>query len=516
MQAVVPVAVVLAALAGAWQLCASLQVFGASTLPGPYEIAQQMLADRSLLWLNTGTTLTEVGPALAIAVVTGVAFGLVFAELPVVEEVLSGPLVALLCAPPIALAPVFYVTFSPYAEKVTIGVLSAFFPVLVATAAGARAIDQRHVDVVHASGGSRVDIVRRVVLPAALPSIASGVQIAAPAAVLGVILGEFAGGTSGLGVFMLNSIAEFDPARTWGAGVVATLLGAGSYLLIGWGRRVAFKDAPPLPSAHYLGATRASSRVGKLFRTLLAVVVALGLWWLALWAFHVSSYFAKTPGDVFRFFFVSDGSGGSARAGVLEALGQTMPGTLLGAVIGLAAAFVGAAGMLVSSLVRSTLMPIAMALQSVPLQALAPLLVVVLGRGLVSTVAVAVLVIFFPAVVLVAGGLRSVPATALDVFHSMSAPERMVLVKLRLPAALPQLLAAARIGLPTALMGVLVAEFLASGSGIGYLIANARQDSLYGTVWAATVLVTLVSVLLYSAVGWVDRLALRRFGEVTA
>jgi sulfonate transport system permease protein len=508
-----PVAILLI-LGGIWQLFASLEVFGATTLPGPTEIVRQMIVDRSLLALNTGTTLTEVGPALLAAVIAGIAFGLLFVEVRATEELLSGPFIALLCAPPIALAPIFYVTFSPYAEKVTLAALAAFFPVLVATIAGASAIEPSLVDVVRASGGGSLSVVRKVVLPAALPSVASGVQIAAPAAVLGAILGEFAGGTSGLGVFMLNSIAEFNPARTWGAGAIATALGAVSYLVLGAARKALFKNAPlPLRGRRYTGTTKPSSRRVRIGRAALSVVVSLVVWWAAIRAFGLPEYFAKTPTDVFRFFFVSDGSGGAQRASVLAALGQTMPGAMLGALIGLAAAFLGAIALLASRVAQATLMPIAMVLQSVPLQALAPLIVVVLGRGLFSTVTVAVLVTFFPAVVLIAFGMRAVPPTAIDVFKAMNAPERTIMLKLRLPAALPQVLAAARIGFPSALMGVLVAEYLASGSGIGYLLANARQDSEYGTVWAATILITIVSVLLYAVVGWFDRWALTRFTE---
>jgi len=509
-RAALTAAVVLAIVAstiGLWQLLAREQVFGADTLPGPWAVADQMWQDRSLLVANTWTTLSEVGPGLLVAVGSAVLFGVLFVEVRAVERLLSGPFVALLCAPPIALAPIFYVTFSPYVEKVSLAALAAFFPVLVATIAGMTGIDPVLVDVVRAVGGGRGQAVFKVELPAALPPITSGIQIAAPAAVLGAILGEFAGGSSGLGVFMLNSLTEFQPARTWGTGVVATVLGAACYLAVGALRRLVFKDEPlPLRNGRYRGGTGAAPLWSRAAVLVVSVGIAVGGWWSALALFHLPSYFVKSPGAVFQFFLGNDGASGANRSSVFAALWQTLPGALIGALVGLVAAVVGGALLLRSRSAQATVMPVAMVLQSVPLQALAPLIVVVLGRGLVSTVTVAVLVVFFPCVVLIAFGLRSTPTAALDVFHALNASESQVMFKLRIPAAIPQFVAAARIGLPTALMGVLVAEFLASGSGIGYLLANARQDSQYGTVWAATVLVTLVSVILYASVGTLDRI----------
>jgi ABC-type nitrate/sulfonate/bicarbonate transport system permease component len=168
-----------------------------------------------------------------------------------------------------------------------------------------------------------------------------------------------------------------------------------------------------------------------------------------------------------------------------------------------------------SKSLQSLLMTFAMVLQAVPLQAMTPLIIVVLGRGMGASVVVAVLVTFFPSVVLMAAGLRDVPPAARDVFHYLSASELTQVRKLRTPAAIPKIFAAARLGLPGALMGVLVAEYLATGQGVGFILSNSAALSKYSKLWAAVVIITLVSVAMYAAVSKAERRADRVYNGGT-
>lgn len=507
--------VVIGGLLVLWQVLADANVFGAGTFPGPWGIWKQLIADRSLYSENIRTTMGEAMPGLALGGGLGLLFGVVFAESAVAERLLNASIIGLLCAPTIALAPVFYVVFSPYTEKLLIAALSAFFPVLVATIAGFRSTDPSMINVVRAYGGGRSSVARRVKFPHALPSIASGVQIAFPAAVLGAILGEFAGGTSGLGVFMLNSLAQFNPERTWGAGAIATLLGTSGFLLIGFGRRFLARGQALTLSNASLSDDLAAVPMKRPIRFglwIASLVIAIGGWWLALKVFNVNSYFGRSPMDVFHFLFVNDGEGGAARSDLFHALGQTLPAAVIGAALGLLTAYLAAVGFLWSRGLESLLMTFAMVLQAVPLQAMAPLIVVVLGRGMGSSVTVAVLVTFFPSVVLMASGLREVPPSAGDLFRSMNASEIFTVSKLRTPTALPRIFAAARLGLPGALMGVLVAEYLATGQGVGFVLSNSAALSKYSKLWTATAIITLVSVFLYSIVSRAERRVDRVYG----
>ncbi|MDT5168189.1 MAG: hypothetical protein QOD02_1511 [Mycobacterium sp.] len=503
-----------AALVALWQLSAHYEVAGAGTLPSPWDVLTQLVADGDMYVANITATLSEAVPGFVLGSLTAVVVGVVFAEFGWVERLFSASCIALLCAPMIALAPIFYVIFTPYLEKMLLATIAAFFPVLVATIAGLKSADPMMMDVVRSCGGRKLTVIAKVKIRSAVPSIASGVQIAFPSAILGAILGEFAGGNDGLGVFMMNSLAQFNPERTWGAGAVATILGTVGFALFGViQHRLAAGQAIALSSAPLFNdAARPARRTPRLLLWIASVAILIGGWWASLKILGVNSYFGKTPADVFRFLLIDDGKDGQARAELWHALGQTLPAAVIGAAVGLTVAYIAAVGFLRSRTLARLIMPLAMVLQSVPLQAMTPLIVVILGRGMFASVVVAVLVCFFPSVVLITFGLRDVPRSAVDVFHSMNASELTQIAKLRTPAALPKIFGAARIGLPGALMGVLVAEYLATGQGVGFMLSYSAAQSKYTGLWAATVIITVISVAMYTGVARAERWAQRRYG----
>jgi ABC-type nitrate/sulfonate/bicarbonate transport system permease component len=125
---------------------------------------------------------------------------------------------------------------------------------------------------------------------------------------------------------------------------------------------------------------------------------------------------------------------------------------------------------------------------------------------------IAGIVTFFPTLVNVAQGLRSAPAQAFDVLVAYGASDLVVLRKIQLPYALPAVLASARIAAPGALLGAILAEWLATGQGLGDLMVTASSTADYSMLWAAVVAVTTVSVLVYNAVSAVERPVLARLG----
>jgi ABC-type nitrate/sulfonate/bicarbonate transport system permease component len=106
-----------------------------------------------------------------------------------------------------------------------------FFTTLVGALLGLRAADPLSLDVVRAFGGGRWSMLVKVRFRAALPATFAGLRIAAPAALLGAIIGEYLGGESGLGVAMINSQQALDVNRTWGIALVVTLLALIGYVL---------------------------------------------------------------------------------------------------------------------------------------------------------------------------------------------------------------------------------------------------------------------------------------------
>ena len=144
--------------------------------------------------------------------------------------------------------------------------------------------------------------------------------------------------------------------------------------------------------------------------------------------------------------------------------------------------------------VEQAVMPLAMTLRTTPLVAMAPLIALVFGRGLMAVTVIAGIVTFFPTLVNVTLALRAVPPESLDLMRAYGATSLTTLRKVQFPSALPALFASARIAAPLALVGALLAEWLATGKGLGYLMLTAIPSSQYAKMWAAVVVVTVTSV----------------------
>ena len=161
-------------------------------------------------------------------------------------------------------------------------------------------------------------------------------------------------------------------------------------------------------------------------------------------------------------------------------------------------------------------MPVALVTQTMPLVALTPLLVLILGRGPSLTLWVTISVTFFPAFVTLAQGIALVPRSAEDLPRAYGANRWTELRMVTIPAALPYLFAATRLTVPRALLGVMIAEWLATGKGLGNLLNQSRGLLDYGMIWTVAAVSVLLSVLFYQAVVIVERRVLRKLGMATA
>jgi ABC-type nitrate/sulfonate/bicarbonate transport system permease component len=213
-----------------WQI-AGLTVFHSSgTVPPPTRILSQMREDGwSFYWANARVTMHEAflgwlwGNSLAIL------FALTFLIVPVVEGPLMRLGIASYCLPIIAIGPVLQIIFNGQNPKIILAALSVFFTTLVGTLVGLRSADPIALDVVHAYGGGSCKKLVKVRIRSALPSLFVALRIAAPAAVLGAIIGEYVGGESGLGIAMIASQSGLRVATTWGIALVATLIASVAY-----------------------------------------------------------------------------------------------------------------------------------------------------------------------------------------------------------------------------------------------------------------------------------------------
>lgn len=251
---------------------------------------------------------------------------------------------------------------------------------------------------------------------------------------------------------------------------------------------------------------------GGLLSTGLVVVLILGSWWLTIWALKLDPLSAKTPADVFQYVFTHTNAA-DHRAALGKALGKTLGDAFLGYLAGMGLGALMAAGTSLYRTVERAVLPIAMVLRSVPLVALTPIVTLVFGHGLLAVIAVAAIVVFFPTYVNVLLGLRSTPRHLNDLIDAYGGSRLQAFLKVGVPSAVPAFMASARIAVPTALIGVIVAEWLVSGGGVGQYMIESQHALDYGALWSAAVGLTVASALLYALVGWLEGLVLGRIAD---
>lgn len=191
----------------------------------------------------------------------------------------------------------------------------------------------------------------------------------------------------------------------------------------------------------------------------------------------------------------------------LENAWTTLFTALIGVLVGAGGAFVLALLMSELDVVRRALMPIAVVLNVTPVVAITPALVVAFGFGIAPKVVVTALITFFPVLINVTTGLRSVPGPVLDVFRTLHASRLEVLLRVRLPSSLPYTLAALRVVLPLSIVGAVVAEFVAAGSagGLGTMIRNSAATARLDLVYAAIACLAAMGVTMLALVTALER-----------
>jgi NitT/TauT family transport system permease protein len=219
-----------------WQLVVFVTGYRSFILPGPYTVAErfaQAWADGTM-WPHTRTTLVEVLLGFVIGATIGLVTGIGLARSRLAERLLSPYLVAAQATPVLVLAPLIVLWFgSGLPSKLVICTLIVFFPVAVATMVGIRSVDPRLLEMANSFRATSWQTITRVEVPAALPAILGGLRVGITLAVIGAIVGEWAGGDSGLGV--LINIARgslFDIPLMFAALLTLALVGVALYLVM--------------------------------------------------------------------------------------------------------------------------------------------------------------------------------------------------------------------------------------------------------------------------------------------
>lgn len=228
-------------------------------------------------------------------------------------------------------------------------------------------------------------------------------------------------------------------------------------------------------------------QVGKI---LLITVALIALWQLVVTVFSLPRFIVASPLDVAQTLVKQwPLLYKNAKVTLLE--------ILLGLVFGFSLGLCSALILILSRRLAAVMMPLFVLSQAVPVFAIAPLLVLWFGYGMGSKVMMAVLIIYFPVTASCYDGLRNTPTQWLDLAQTLHASRWAMLTRIRLPAALPSLASGLRIAVTCAPIGAIVGEWVGSAEGLGYLMlqANARMQS--ALVFAALLILVLMSLTLY-------------------
>ena len=252
----------------------------------------------------------------------------------------------------------------------------------------------------------------------------------------------------------------------------------------------------------------------KLLPPLLAFAAVVAVWALAVRLFDVPGYLVPPPGAVLS--QLAQNFGALVRASALTGAGA-LAGFLASLLIGTASACLFSQ----SKTLERSLYPYAIFLQTVPIVAVAPLIVIWFGTGFFSIVVVVFIVSVFPVITAGTAGLTRIDRSLLDLFALAGASRAQVLLKLRLPSAVPSLVTGAKVAGGLAVVGAIMGEFFAGygaqRQGLGYLIIVTSGQLKTAYLFAAILAATLLGLAFFAGVSLAGRIVLERWqGEAAS
>lgn len=232
----------------------------------------------------------------------------------------------------------------------------------------------------------------------------------------------------------------------------------------------------------------------------LSLAIILGL--LAIWQFVLSEDLAHVLprpsvilGAVVEYW-----------PNLLSAARYTVYEAVMGFILGNGIAILLAVSFVYSHTIADTVYPMAVVLQSIPLVALTPFIVIFFGQGVTAKIVIAALVCFFPTLVNMVQGLTSVDIQALQLMHTLNATERQLFWKMRVPYSLPYLFTSFKITSSAAVLGAIIGEWMGAWKGLGAVIVQAMYNMRGDQLWATMLVATVLSVLAYVLAVFAERI----------
>ena len=233
-----------------------------------------------------------------------------------------------------------------------------------------------------------------------------------------------------------------------------------------------------------------------------AVIGLLFLWWAVVEFFGIRPFIAPSPVAVLSTLVAKFGM-------LMTNLLPTAIEAVLGFLLGNATAILIATAFVHRKTMEEAFFPIAVMINTIPVVAKAPILVLLLGNGMEPKIAIAAIICFFPTLVNMTRGLRDVSPEQLELMRVLSATPREIFFKLRVQNSLPYLFSALKIAASTAVIGAIVGEWIGSNVGIGALIIQATYNFDSALLYATIVVGSTFSALFFALISFIERRVIR-------
>jgi NitT/TauT family transport system permease protein len=247
-------------------------------------------------------------------------------------------------------------------------------------------------------------------------------------------------------------------------------------------------------------------------RVLLPIGVVAGLilvWQLACSVFNIPTYIIPSPVEVWQ-------SLSENWEMLMQNTWPTLIESVLGFALGNLVAIILAVVFVHWKLAERALMPVAVFIRTIPIVAVAPVLVIMFGQGYTPKILIAALISFFPTLVNMVKGLESVDKQSLELLRVLSASRNEVFWKVRMFASLPYLFASLKIAAGNSVIGAIVAEWIGSQEGLGYLIIQATYNFNTPLLYATMTVASIMAVLFFGLIGLIERLVVTWEADVKA
>ena len=242
----------LVAVLGLWQLLSDLGVLDRLIFSDPVDVLTtlaKMLAgeqiERAVIYPHIWTTVSEMAIGYAVGSTVSVLVGIALARSRTVGQVVEPFILAWYGIPIITIAPLLVLVFGiGFGSKAATAYLGTFFAVFFQTYSGVMSLKEEYFLLARLMGASQLDLMRRVLIPGSLPFIFVGLRQAVPVAMTGAIVGEFVASSAGLGAFILNASASFDPAAAFAGLLIVIAVVTTFGQVVRWAEGLAIRWRP--------------------------------------------------------------------------------------------------------------------------------------------------------------------------------------------------------------------------------------------------------------------------------